>query len=391
MAWLKILLSLLFVKHCTSQNWWQSPENGPTCKPGTCGENDETCECSLTIEHRLTMMTANPPSLVRPKHGRLYLYNDTSFSFPLSDKEMSEVLTADGYGSRLVIAVNGKFPGPTIKEYEDQTMIIHVRNLMHTDSTTIHWHGMHQKGTPRSDGVAFISQNPILPGLTFTYRFSAQPHGSSFYHAHIGDQRSMGLYGGLIIYPKYKFFSQPQVGFTVLLQDWNHDDEPETLYRRMLNGHRELNIRASDGFEIVRGTGNNSRDLIVESFIIHPGERYDFTINANQTRGTYLLVTESIEDLSKKNPPEYHAAEAINQYEGTTTTYPNKDSTEQNHCTSQTPCVTFNCPYLYYPTTNYRPCLTFDIANSNESLSKFKEVENVDETLFFNFAFPGVP
>lgn len=166
-----------------------------------------------------------------------------------------------------------------------------------------------------------------------------------------------------------------------------------TLYpfRIYVQGHRELNIRASDGFEIVRGTGNNSRDLIVESFIIHPGERYDFTINANQTRGTYLLVTESIEDLSKKNPPEYHAAEAINQYEGTTTTYPNKDSTEQNHCTSQTPCVTFNCPYLYYPTTNYRPCLTFDIANSNESLSKFKEVENVDETLFFNFAFPGVP
>uniref|UniRef100_A0A8W8HTA6 L-ascorbate oxidase n=1 Tax=Magallana gigas TaxID=29159 RepID=A0A8W8HTA6_MAGGI len=478
MAWLKILLSLLFVKHCTSQNWWQSPENGPTCKPGTCGENDETCECSLTIEHRLTMMTTNPPSLVRPKNGRLYLYNDTSFSFPLSDKEMSEVITADGYGSRLVIAVNGKFPGPTIEAYEDQTMIIHVRNLMHTDSTTIHWHGMHQKGTPRSDGVAFISQNPILPGLTFTHRFSAQPHGSSFYHAHIGDQRSMGLYGGLIIYPKYKFFSQPQVGFTVLLQDWNHDDEPETLYQRMLNGvfdlnkftqieptqsidganfsrfhihsalingkgrfyegqyenydrkrytsngapletfkvqygqsyrfrvisastlypfriyvqgHRELNIRASDGFEIVRGTGNNSRDLIVESFIIHPGERYDFTINANQTRGTYLLVAESIEDLSKKNPPEYHAAEAIIQYEGTTTTYPNKDSTEQNHCTSQTPCVTFNCPYLYYPTTNYRPCLTFDIANSNESLSKFKEVENVDETLFFNFAFPGEP
>nr|XP_011415330.1 laccase-4 [Crassostrea gigas] len=475
MAWIKFLLSLLLVKNCTPQRWWQSPEDGPTCKNGTCGETDTTCECSLTIEHRLTMMTTNPPSLVRPNNGRLYLYNDTSFSFPLSDERMSKVLTADGYGSRLVIALNGKFPGPTIEAYEDQTMIIHVRNLMHTDSTTIHWHGMHQKGTPGSDGVAFISQTPILPGQTFTYRFSAQPHGSSFYHAHIGDQRSMGLYGGLIIYPRYKFFSQPQVGFTVLLQDWNHDDEPETLYQRMINGvydlskftlieptqsidganfsrfhihsalingkgrfytgrlnnifahngapletfeveygksyrfrvisastlypfrvyvqgHRDLNIRASDGFEIARGTGINISDLIVESFIIHPGERYDFTLNANQNGGTYLLVAESIEDLSKKSPPEYHAAEAIIRYKGTSSsTYPNKDSSVQSHCTSSTPCVTFNCPYLYYPTNNYRPCLTFDKANSNESLSKFKEIQNADETLFFNFAFPGEP
>ena len=139
------------------------------------------------------MMTMNTPSLVRPRTGRLYLYNNTSYSFPLSDERMSEVITGDGFGSRLVIAINGKFPGPTIEAYENQTMIIHVRNLMHTDSTTIHWHGMHQKGTPESDGVAFISQSPILPGGTYTYKFTAQPHGTSFYHAHIGDQRSMGL------------------------------------------------------------------------------------------------------------------------------------------------------------------------------------------------------
>lgn len=475
MAKLEFLLCLLLVKDGTPQGWWLSPKDGPTCKPGSCRETDPTCECSLTIDHRLTMMTTSPSSLVRPRDGRLYLYNDKSFSFPISDEKMSEVITGDGYGSRLVIAINGKFPGPTIEAYEDQKMIMHVRNLMHTDSTTIHWHGMHQKGTPGSDGVAFISQNPILPGLTYTYRFTAKPHGSSFYHAHIGDQRSMGLYGGLIIYPRYQFFSQPQVGFTVLLQDWNHDDEPETLYQRMINGvydlsrftqiestqsidganfsrfhmhsalingkgrffsgqnninsftnngapldifeveygksyrfrvisastlypfrvyvqgHRELNIRASDGFEIVRGTGNNSRDLIVESFIIHPGERFDFTFNATQTPGSYLLVAESIEDLSKKNPPEYHAAEAIIRYNGTNSIYLAKDSSVQSHCTFQTPCVTFNCPYLYYPTNNYRPCLTFDAANSNESLSKFKEIQNVDETLFFNFAFPGEP
>lgn len=213
----------------------------------------------------------------------------------------------------------------------------------------------------------------------------------------------MGLYGGLIIYPKYKFYSQPQVGFNIILQDWNHDDDPEALYLRMINGvynlnrntliqptqsidganfsrfhihsalingkgrfhsgtidmndinthngapletfevehsysyrfrvisaatlypfrvyvqdHPQLNIRASDGFEIVQGNESSSRDLLVESFIIHPCERYDFTLNANnRNRNTYLLVAESIEDFSSKNPPEYHAAEAIIQYKGT--------------------------------------------------------------------------
>ena len=181
-------------------------------------------------------MTQNPPLLVRPRNGKLYFYNDTSYRNPLSDQKMSEVIQTDGYKSRLVIAINEKFPGPTIEAYEGQAMIIHVRNLMHTDCTTVHFHGIHQRGSPESDGVAFISQTPILPGQTFTYKFTAYPHGTNFYHAHIGDQRSMGLYGGLIIYPQYQFYSQPQVGFTVILQDWNHDDEPETLYQRMLNG-----------------------------------------------------------------------------------------------------------------------------------------------------------
>ena len=66
--------------------------------------------------------------LVRPYNGKLYLINDTCYSRSLSKQQMSEVIQSDGYKSRLVIAINGKFPGPTIEAYEDQRMIIHVRN-----------------------------------------------------------------------------------------------------------------------------------------------------------------------------------------------------------------------------------------------------------------------
>ena len=56
--------------------------------------------------------------LVRPYNGKLYLFNDTSYSRPLSKQQMSEVIKSDGYKSRLVNAINGKFPGPSIEAYE---------------------------------------------------------------------------------------------------------------------------------------------------------------------------------------------------------------------------------------------------------------------------------
>ncbi|XP_061171405.1 uncharacterized protein LOC133180951 [Saccostrea echinata] len=464
--------SLFLLLNNVVQGYWKSPDAGPTCKVNTCRESDDVCECSLTVEHRLTMMTLKDPIMVVPSNGKLRRYNDST---PLSDSMADDVITTDGYRSRLVIAINDKFPGPTIEAFEGQKLIIHVRNLMHTDSTTVHWHGMHQRGTPHADGVAFISQCPILPGHTFTHTFTASPHGSSFYHAHIGDQRSMGLYGGLIIYPRHKFYPQPQIGFTVLLQDWNHNDEPETLYQRMLNGvynfndmsptlvnttqsvdganfsryhfhsglingkgrfwsrppnsylqqngaplevfkvkpqqtyrfrvisaatlypfrvfvqdHPELTVVASDGFEIVRGTGKDSQAIVVESFIIHPGERYDFFLYTGKTVKSYLLVAESIEVIPS-NVYEYHAAEAIIQYEGSSTSYITSRASNQNHCTSMKPCITFNCPYKYYPSSQNRQCLSYDEANSNELNSTSEEVAIVSKTLFFNFAFPGEP
>ncbi|XP_061179028.1 uncharacterized protein LOC133187625 [Saccostrea echinata] len=468
---LRIRLTLLVLvvhasKPSATHTWWDRSMDGPTCKePGTCSEKDKTCECYLTIEHRLTLMTLPNPVLVWPKNGNLYRFDDESGSSPLPANRTQNVITADGFGSRLVITVNGLFPGPSIVAHENQDIIVHVRNLMHTDSTTIHWHGIHQLNTAYSDGVAFITQCPILPGQNYTYRFKAKPHGTHFYHAHIGDQRSMGLYGALIIYPENKFLSQPQVGFTVLLQDWNHNDDPETLYQRMLNGvydpgtrklipttfsvdganfsrfhfhsglingmgrfydtsstsngsplqvfevdqmktyrfrvisaatlypfrvyiegHPELTIRASDGFEIVEGVGKQSKDLVVESFIIHPGERFDFTVRTSKEPDTYLFVAESLEVLDP-SLNEYHAAEAIIHYKGSPFKYPSKATPIT--CSSQKPCYTFNCPYLYYPAESFRYCMNFDDVYSNEPSSDSTEIQNVSETLFFNFAFPG--
>ena len=79
----------------------------------------------------------------------------------------------DGY-ERAVVVANNSVPGPPLIVYKGQKVIIHVHNHLLSESVTIHWHGIHQKGTPFSDGVAFISQCPILPGQKFAYEFTVR-------------------------------------------------------------------------------------------------------------------------------------------------------------------------------------------------------------------------
>ena len=57
-----------------------------------------------------------------------------------------------------------------------------------------------------------------------------------------------------------------------------------TLYpfRVYIEGHPSLTIEASDGHDIVNNGHTTSNKLFVESFIIYPGERIDFTLHADQ-------------------------------------------------------------------------------------------------------------
>ena len=79
-------------------------------------------------------------------------------------------MTADGV-NRLIEAVNGTLPGPPIVVYEGQTVIVHIKNTLLSNSATIHFHGSHQRDTPFFDGMPYITQCPIAAGQTFSHRF----------------------------------------------------------------------------------------------------------------------------------------------------------------------------------------------------------------------------
>jgi FtsP/CotA-like multicopper oxidase with cupredoxin domain len=98
------------------------------------------------------------------------------------------------------LLINGMYPGPLIDVYENDTVEVTVINKMMSEATTIHWHGVHVPGTPYMDGARSVTQGPILPGESFTYKFTAWPAGSHWYHSHMDAvQASKGIKGPFVI------------------------------------------------------------------------------------------------------------------------------------------------------------------------------------------------
>jgi FtsP/CotA-like multicopper oxidase with cupredoxin domain len=100
-------------------------------------------------------------------------------------------------------AFNGQVPGPLFHVKEGDDVTIHVTNLTALPHT-VHWHGMYQKGTWKMDGVPNITQLPIEPGETFTYKFKAEPSGSLWYHCHVNVNEHValrGMWGPFIVDP----------------------------------------------------------------------------------------------------------------------------------------------------------------------------------------------
>lgn len=174
--------------------------------------------------------------------------------------DVEYILWAPDCQQRVMIGVNGDFPGPNITARAGETVSITVNNKLHTEGLVIHWHGMRQVGTPWADGTASISQCAISPGDSFTYEFVAdkvrnerrnrtKPHtwpstrrskelnqicllvqpGTYFYHGHFGMQRAAGLYGWLVVNateeqdePYRRDYDGGEL--RMLLSDWYHEN-----------------------------------------------------------------------------------------------------------------------------------------------------------------------
>jgi FtsP/CotA-like multicopper oxidase with cupredoxin domain len=99
------------------------------------------------------------------------------------------------------LGFNGTWPGPRIDIVEgDKIRAIFTNNL--DETTGIHFHGPRLPNA--MDGVPHITQDPIQPGASFTYEFTARTVGSHMYHSHHNatDQVGRGLLGAFIVHPR---------------------------------------------------------------------------------------------------------------------------------------------------------------------------------------------
>lgn len=121
-----------------------------------------------------------------------------------------------------IITVNGQFPGPTLEVRDGDTVVVKVVNKAQYN-ITIHWHGIRQLRTAWADGPEFVTQCPIRPGGSYTYRFTIEGQvGTLWWHAHSSWLRAT-VYGALIIHPKSNHsypFPEPKREAAVILGEW---------------------------------------------------------------------------------------------------------------------------------------------------------------------------
>ncbi|EMS51053.1 Laccase-25 [Triticum urartu] len=140
-------------------------------------------------------------------------------TFNVGNLSISQLCQPD----RIITAVNGQLPGPTIRASEGDTVVVHLVNES-PYGMTIHWHGIFQRGSQWADGPAMVTQCPVQPGSNYTYRFNVTgQEGTLWWHAHFSFLRAT-VYGALIILPRggaeaYPF-TKPDKEEIIMFGEW---------------------------------------------------------------------------------------------------------------------------------------------------------------------------
>lgn len=95
-------------------------------------------------------------------------------------------------------AYNGEIPGPVLMADVGDKIRIVLQNEL-SESTTLHLHGVRVPNA--MDGVDPYTQDPIAPGESFSYEFTAVEPSVGMYHSHHNAQVQVpnGLAGALVI------------------------------------------------------------------------------------------------------------------------------------------------------------------------------------------------
>ena len=186
----------------------------------------------------------------------------------------------DGY-QRKCLTANGTMPGPAITADWGDEIVVHVTNNIATNGTAIHWHGVRQLNTNEMDGVPGVTQCPIAPGQSMTYKFHASQYGTSWYHSHFSFQYSNGLYGPLIINGPASADYDEDLG-AVFVTDWDHQTMDQ-IWSTIANFNVTFNGSVS-GLINGKNTGNCTvlNETMPDPNCVGEGEKFSFNFEAGK-------------------------------------------------------------------------------------------------------------
>ena len=148
--------------------------------------------------------TAKAQETVTLKNGDIYNLTASIIKKTINSQEMK------------MLAYNGSIPGPLIKVPQGAEITLKFTNNTDVDST-IHSHGVRVEN--KFDGVPDVTQDPVKPGQSFTYKLKFPDTGIYWYHPHIREDyaQELGLYGNFLVTPNTADY-------------WAEVDREETLF-----------------------------------------------------------------------------------------------------------------------------------------------------------------
>ena len=117
-----------------------------------------------------------------------------------------------------MLGFNGQYPGPLIEVTEASTIVVRFTNRTSFE-TAVHWHGVRLDN--RFDGAPHVTQDPVAPGGSFTYRVFFPDAGIYWYHPHHREDvlQDLGLYGNLLVRSREPDYFAPANREEVLMLD----------------------------------------------------------------------------------------------------------------------------------------------------------------------------
>ncbi|VDC02847.1 unnamed protein product [Peniophora sp. CBMAI 1063] len=248
-------------------------------------------------------------------------------------------ISPDGF-TRSASLVNGAFPGPLITGNTGDNFQLNVVNNLDDSTmdlvTTVHWHGLFQKGSNEMDGVDSVTQCPIIPDNSYLYNFNVPDQaGTYWYHSHYHNQYCDGVRGAFVVYdpsdPNADLYDVDDESTVITLADWYHFSSTQaaivnTANSTLINGKGRytddvgsdltadlavISVTAGTKYRmrlvslscdpnylfsidghtmtIIEVDGVNVQPHEVDQIQIFAAQRYSFVLSADQTPDNYWI------------------------------------------------------------------------------------------------------